>query len=314
MKNRRHFIKSGIAATAVLSIAGVERLFANEPTGIAVEGKKAVTDPRSILVAVRDGGRVAMLDKAMASLGGMGKFVKPGQTVVVKPNIGWDASPERGANTHPELVGRVIELCFAAGAKSVSIFDNTCDQWQRTYENSGIEAAAKKAGATIVNGKDETLYREVEIPGGVKLKQAKVHSLILDSDVFINVPVLKHHSGALMTACLKNLMGVIWDRKFYHRTDLHQCIADLLTLRKPALNILDAYHPMVRNGPRGKAVEDCVEMKTLLVSADIVAIDTAGAKLLDHQPADVRHVQLAADLKLGTMDLEKVDVRRIKLT
>ena len=314
MKNRRHFIKSGIAATAVLSIAGVERLFANEPTGIAVEGKKAVTDPRSILVAVRDGGRVAMLDKAMASLGGMGKFVKPGQTVVVKPNIGWDASPERGANTHPELVGRVIELCFAAGAKSVSIFDNTCDQWQRTYENSGIEAAAKKAGATIVNGKDETLYREVEIPGGVKLKQAKVHSLILDSDVFINVPVLKHHSGALMTACLKNLMGVIWDRKFYHRTDLHQCIADLLTLRKPALNILDAYHPMVRNGPRGKAVEDCVEMKTLLVSAYIVAIDTAGAKLLDHQPADVRHVQLAADLKLGTMDLEKVDVRRIKLT
>jgi len=112
---------------------------------------------------------------------------------------------------------------------------------------------------------------------------------------------------------MKNLMGVIWDRMFYHRTDLHQCIADLLTLKKPALNILDAYHPMVRNGPRGKTVDDCVVMKTLLVSPDIVAIDAAAAKLLDHQPADVRHVKLADDMKLGTMNLEQVDVRRIKL-
>lgn len=311
MKNRRHFIKSGIVATAVMPLLGVERLFAADSTNaVAALTPTAI---KSILVAVRDGERTAMLDKAMASLGGMEQFVKKGQTVVVKPNIGWDAPPARGANTHPELVGRVVELCFAAGAKSVSIFDNTCDQWQRAYANSGIEAIAKKTGATLINGKDETLYRDVKIPGGVKLPAAKVHSLILDSDVFINVPVLKHHSGSLMTACMKNLMGVIWDRGFYHRTDLHQCIADLLTLKKPHLNILDAYHPMIRNGPRGKSVEDCVSMKTLLVSSDIVAIDAAGAKLLEHKPADVRHVAIAAEMKLGTMNLEQVDIRRFKL-
>jgi uncharacterized protein (DUF362 family) len=96
----------------------------------------------------------AMLDQAMAALGGIGVFVKPGQTVLIKPNIGWDAPPERGANTHPDLVAHLVRLCLGAGAKSVSIFDKTCDQWQRTYANSGIEKAAKEAGAIVINGND----------------------------------------------------------------------------------------------------------------------------------------------------------------
>jgi uncharacterized protein (DUF362 family) len=210
-------------------------------------------------------------------------------------------------------VKRVVEMCFAAGAKSVSMFDNTCDQWQRAYANSGMEKVAQDTGATLINGKDKTLYRKVAIPGGVKLREAKVHSLVLDSDVFINVPVLKHHAGTLITACMKNLMGIVLDRGFYHRVDLHQCIADLLTFKKPTLNILDAYAPMVRNGPWGKSADDLVVMRTLLVSTDIVAIDAAGAKLLNHQPSDVRHVAIAAKMKLGTMDLEQVDIRRFKL-
>ena len=312
MKTRREFIKTGVVATAGLSFVGLNQLFAAETSNV-VAAAAVTAGPRSILAAVREGSRVDMLNKAMSALGGMEAFVKKGQTVVIKPNIGWDAAPERGANTHPELVGRLVEMCLGAGAKSVSIFDNPCDQWQQTYANSGIEEAAKKTGAIMVNGKDKTMYRETAIPGGVKLKTAKVHVLILDSDVVINVPVLKHHSGTLMTACMKNNMGVIWERNIWHRTDLHQCIADFVTLRKPSLNIVDAYHPMVRNGPRGKTVDDVVVMKTLLASTDIVAIDAAAAKLLDHQPADIEHIKMAADLKLGTMDLDKVEIRRFKL-
>ena len=263
-----------------------------------------------MLVAVRAGSRTAMLDKALEARGGIGAFVKTGQTVCLKPNIGWDAPPERGANTHPELVGHLTRLCLAAGAKSVSVFDNTCDQWQRTYENSGIEKAARDAGAHIVNGKDQSLYREVAIPGGVNLKTALVHELVLDSDVFLNVPVLKHHSGSGMTAAMKNLMGVVWDRGYFHQNNLHQTIADILSLRKPTLNILDAYHPMVRNGPRGKTTGDLVEMRTLLASTDAVALDAAAAKLLGREPATVAYIKIAGEMKLGTMDLEKVEIRR----
>jgi uncharacterized protein (DUF362 family) len=312
MKTRRDFVKTTLAIGATLSLVDLGGLFAAEPPPPA-SAAPTVLGPKSILVAVRDGDRVSMLDKALAELGGIQAFVKPGQTVVIKPNIGWNSTPERGANTHPSIVGRLVALCLSAGAKSVSVFDNTCDQWQLTYDVSGIEKAAKEAGAIVVNGKDETLYRETAIPQGVKLKSAKVHSLVLDSDVFINVPVLKHHSSTQMTSAMKNLMGVIWDRGFYHNTGLDQCIADLLTLRKPALNIIDAYHPMVRNGPRGKTVEDVVEMRTLLASTDIVAVDAAAARLLGHAPADIKHVKIAHDMKLGRMDLENLDVRRHKL-
>ena len=319
MNNRRDFLKAGLALGASFSLANLSGLFAEDAPPIAALPSNqptptpAPSGSRSVLVAVRDGDRVAMLDKALAELGGIGAFVKPGQTVLVKPNIGWDVPPERGANTHPDLVGHLVRLCLAAGAKSVSIFDNPCDEWRLSYRNSGIEKAAADAGARIVNGRDKSYYREVAIPGGVVLKSAQVHSLVLDSDVFFNVPVLKHHSGARMTAAMKNLMGVVWDRGTYHRDDLHQTIADFLTLRKPTLNILDAYHPMVRNGPRGRTVEDCVEMRTLLASTDPVALDAAAAKMLGHQPADVRHVRLGAELGLGTMDLAQVDIRRLKL-
>lgn len=254
-----------------------------------------------------------MLDRALAELGGMKAFVKPGQTVLVKPNIGWDVPPERGANTHPELVQRIVELCLEAGARSVQIFDNPVDGWRRAYETSGIEAAARKAGATMVNGKDESLYRQASVPRGVKLREARVHRLYLDADVVINVPVLKTHGGARITACLKNLMGVVWDRRVYHQLDLHQCIADFVTLRKPELNILDAYQPMVRNGPRGRSADDCVVMRTLLVSTDPVAVDAAGARMLNLEPDQVAHIPLAAKLGLGTADLDQVEVRRIRL-
>lgn len=314
MKSRRDFIKTGLALGATFSLANRAGLFAADGApGRETDPRTAPPAAKPVLVAVRDGSRVAMLDQALAALGGIGTFVKQGQTVLVKPNIGWDAAPERGANTHPDLVGHLIKLCLEAGAKSVSVFDNPCDQWQRTYANSGIERAAKDAGGIVVNGKDQSFYREVAIPGGIKLKHARVHALVLDSDVFFNVPVLKHHSGALMTAAMKNLMGVIWDRGDYHRNDLHQTIADFLTFKQPTLNVLDAYHPMVRNGPRGTSVEDVVEMRTLLASTDIVAIDAAGAKMLGHQPSDVRHVRIGDQMKLGTMNLDQVEIRRFKL-
>lgn len=151
------------------------------------------------------------------------------------------------------------------------------------------------------------------IPGGKVLKKAKEHELVLESDVFFNVPILKNHESARLTASLKNLMGDVWDRGFWHANDLHQCIADFATYRKPTLNIVDAYYVMKRNGPRGVSVEDVVTMKAQLISADMVAVDTASAKLFGIDPAEVPHIPLAADLNAGRMDLEKLNIKRITI-
>jgi uncharacterized protein (DUF362 family) len=266
------------------------------------------------LVAVKGGEPDVMFDKAIESLGGIGNFVKKGQTVLVKPNIGWDVSPERAGNTNPLLVKRVIQHCLQAGAKQVYVFDNTCDKWDRCYANSGIEQAVKDAGGKLVPGNTENYYQEVQIPEGKKLKSTKVHELVLQSDVFINMPVLKSHSGARLTIGMKNHMGIVWDRGYWHRNDLHQCIADYATYaKKPTLNIIDAYRVMMKNGPRGVSEADVSLMKSLIVSPDIVAADAAATKLFGIDPSEVAHIGIADSMGVGNMHLDQLNINRIIL-
>lgn len=306
---RRDFLRSsvgaGLATGAFLSFGRYEKLLA---------GKPLPTGANYDLVAVMGGEPAAMFDMGIQALGGMGTFVSKGQKVLVKPNIGWDVVPDKGANTSPALVKRVIEHCYRAGAKEVYVFDNTCDNWIKCYQNSGIEKAVKDAGAKIVPGNSESYYQEVTIPNAKKLQKVKVHELVLSSDVFINVPVLKNHSSTRMTGALKNMMGVIWDRGYWHRNNLNQCIADYaLYPKKPSLNIMDAYNVMMRNGPRGVSREDLSNMKSLMISTDWVAIDSAGAKLMGREPASIEHIAIAAEMGIGKIDLATMNIHRMKM-
>lgn len=306
---RRDFVKNlgiGVLATSALS-----RLAASPIADLGNLPEPAPTGPFD-LVAVKGGEPDVMFDKAIAALGGMSQFVKKGQKVVVKPNIGWDVPPERAGNTNPKLVARIVKRCYEAGAGEVFVFDNTCDNWLKAYANSGIEKAVKDAGGKIVPGNTESYYKPVTVKGQV-LKTTTVHELILNCDVFINVPVLKHHSSADMSIAMKNLMGIVWDRRFWHRNNLHQCIADFAGYRKPDLNVIDAYRVMMKNGPRGVSEADVSIMKSLIVSRDIVAADAAAAKLFGGNPEDVGYIKLAHDMKIGTMDLSKLSIHRISV-
>ena len=308
---RRDFFKSA-------AIVGVASFFKNNAFGNVLSGKGIAVRSEPDLVAVMGGEPSVMLARAIKELGGIGHFVKRGQKVVIKPNIGWDRTPELAANTNPELVGTLVKMCLGAGASQVIVFDHTCHDWKKSYTNSGIEKAVTAAGGKMVPGNDESYYREVDIPNGVNLKTAKIHKSLLECDVWFNVPILKHHGGAKNTISMKNLMGIVWDRKFFHSNDLHQCIADIATFhKKPALNIVDAYRIMKSNGPQGKSLTDVVKLKSLLVSPDFVAVDTASMKLFSQvQPTDmkdVRYIALAEKNKVGTQNLDKLNVKRIKL-
>ena len=242
---RRDFIRTviggGLAAGTSLGLGSLSPLLAAPDTAVTPYD----------LIAVRGGEPAAMFDRAMGALGGMTTFVPRGSRVLVKPNIGWDVSPELAGNTNPQLVARIIEHCLQAGAKEVSVFDHTCDPWAQCYRNSGIEQAVKGAGGRIVSGDNEGYYQQVAITNGKRLTETKVHELLLEADVVINVPVLKHHSSTLISVGMKNLMGVVWDRWYWHRNDLHQCIADFTSFCTPSLTVVDAYRVMKQNGPRG---------------------------------------------------------------
>ena len=280
--DRREFLKTlaltGVAAT--LKWDGVMDVMAQ-----TVSGTSAGCD----LVAVMGGEPAEMFRKAITEFGGISRFVKAGQKVVVKPNIGWDKIPELAGNTNPELVTEIIRQSIAAGAKEVVVFAH-----------------------------EDSYYREITLPRAKSLKTAKVHSAILDCDVWINEPVLKNHGGAKMTIAMKNHMGIVWDRGFFHRNDLQQCIADICTISKPAvLNVVDAYRIMKTNGPRGKSAADVVLTKSLFMSPDIVAVDTAATKFfnqVEKMPLEVvGHLARGEELKIGTMDINSLNVRRIKM-
>ncbi len=307
---RRDFLKTSVAA-------GVAALTFDKLSA-AINNNELMVETAPDMVAVMGGEPTQMLQRALKEMGGIEKYVKKGQNVVIKPNIGWDKKPEFAANTNPELVGELVKQCFKAGAKKVTVFDHTCDNWQKCYENSGIEKAAKASGAVVLPGNDEVYYKEVKLPKGVKLKSTKIHQALLEADVWFNVPVLKNHGGAKMSIAMKNYMGIVWDRGYFHSNDLQQCIADSCTWeKKPALNIIDAYRCMRKNGPQGRSVSDSSLLKALIISPNIVAADTAAIGLFNQVEKmninEVGHIAHGEKLKLGTQNINKLNVKRIKL-
>lgn len=308
---RRDFLKTSMVAGAALSL-NFEGLQA------ALSSRTIAVEQAPDLVAVMGGEPEALLDKALETLGGIGKYVKKGQKVVIKPNIGWDRTPELAGNTNPDLIKALVKKCLDAGAEKVTVFDHTCDNWQKCYASSGISDAVKEAGGIIVPGNDEKYFKAVSIPGGVTLKSAKIHEALLEADVWFNVPILKNHGGAKFSCAMKNMMGIVWDRRFFHQQDLQQCIADICTWqKKPALHIVDAYRMMHQNGPQGRSAADVATLKSIIVSPDIIAADTAALALFNQvkklDMAAVTHITKGEALHLGSTDLKKINIKRIKL-
>jgi len=304
---RREFLKKGLSLG--LAVGGTIVLGKTDFLQ-AKETSKAIPD----LVAVKNGEPDAMFKKAMALMGGMERFVKKGQTVVVKPNIGFPRKPEIGATTNPLLVKTIIESCYQAGAKKVYVFDNvvmpTSGNSKNCYKISVIEDAARAAKGIIIPV-DDFGYQEVTIPGAKTLKTAEVHRLILESDVFINVPVLKHHRSAHLSIAMKNLMGIVQNRMKYHLTGLDQCIADFCLYKKPDLNIVDAYRVLMSDGPGGPRDERAANVelkKTLLMSRDIVAVDAAAVRIFGKNPEDIGYIKIGHQQRTGNMNLNELKI------
>ena len=263
--NRRQFLKTTAVTTAVASLtSNPEYLFASDDTIDLIQVHS--TDP-ALLVRT-----------AVEKLGGMSRFISQGDKVIVKPNIGWDRNLAQGANTHPEVVAETIKLCLAAGASQVEVFDYTCNTAKRCYANSGIAEAAKNAGAKV-SFVSEKFFRDIKIDGGAILKSWPFYKPALDADKYINVPVLKHHGLSRVTIGLKNIMGVIGGNRGTIHRDFDQKIADLNTVIKPTLTIVDATRILQRNGPTGGSLGDVRTADRLIAGIDPVAVDAAAAEL-----------------------------------
>lgn len=249
--------------------------------------------------------------QAVEGLGGLKRFMGKGDVVWIKPNIGWDRTPEQAANTNPDVVTTLIQMCFDAGAKKVKVGDNTCHKAVKTYETSGIAAAARAAGAEVLF-LDENRFKEAKI-GGERVKTLPIYPEVFDCDLVINVPVVKHHVLASLTMCMKNYMGVIENRKSFHQ-DLPTCICDLTRYAKPRICVLDAVRILTAHGPSGGKLEDVQLKTTVAAGVDIVALDAWGAEVMGKKASDIGTIVKAEQVGLGKADYRKLALRELSVT
>lgn len=252
-----------------------------------------------------------LTEKAIAGLGGMTRFVKRGDVVWVKPNIGWNRTAELAANTNPDVVATLVRLCLTAGAKKVKVGDYPCNDARQSYENSGIGPAAAAAGAEIVY-LEKSRFREMAINGDV-LKKHPVYPEIVECDLVINVPICKHHGSTTVTACMKNYMGVVEKRQVFHQ-NLPKTVADITRFMKPRLCVLDATRILTAHGPTGGNLDDVKTLHTVAAGVDIVALDAFGCELLGHKPADIGTVAMGQKYGLGQIDYRALALQEFQLS
>jgi len=269
-------------------------------------------------LAVISGEPVVATRKALEAIGGISRFVKKGQRVVLKPNMSFTRTPEFGATTHPAVVATAAQACVEAGASQVLVLDHTLQRAELCLERTGIREACKNiAGVHVLAIQERKFFREVKVSQGLVLERVEVIKEILDSQVLINLPVAKSHSATGVSMGMKGLMGVIWDRESFHsKYNINQAIADLGTVIKPQLTILDATRALTSGGPGGPGT--VMKPNLVIAGVDPVAVDSYGVSIvpwygLNFKSRQVEHLLMAHQRGLGKIDIDQLKIFKEKV-
>jgi uncharacterized protein (DUF362 family) len=300
---RRRFLARGVAAGFGLATASLTFPALARAT-VRILGASAADLPDLALARGSDPARNCLA--AIEALGGFARFVKPGDKVVVKPNPVGGNRPERAINTHPAMIGAVVRGCLAAGAREVVAISH--DE-ARGFDLNGTRAAVEDAGGRIVVLSLMDQFFEIPVPRGRILRRIHVARELADADLFVNMPIAKHHAGSQFTGGMKNLMGINWDRQVFHATDLHQCIAELASAIPHSLVLMDANHVLLNNGPIGPG--QVITPGEVIASCDPVAVDAFAMKYFSLGPDLVSHIRMAHELGVGSMALDELVVKEV---
>jgi uncharacterized protein (DUF362 family) len=320
LDRRKMLVQLARAGGAAVGVAGVAWWLdgrshrPEEPLAVIVKHDFTVAREASLAdMSVVQGDSPRLLARrAIDELGGIRRFISRGDVVVLKPNAGWDRTPEQAANTNPEIVAEVARMCFEAGAKSVVVTDVPVNEPRRCFARSGIEAAARAVGAQVVLP-EERKFKEVDL-GGEVLNVWPVLEPFLAADKMINIPVAKHHSLTGATLGMKNWYGILGGVRHRLHQRIHESLADLAAFMRPTLTIVDAYRVLVRNGPSGGNLADVALKKTVIASIDPVAADAYAAKAYwDLDPQRLPYLKFAADRGLGTANFDLLRSRVVQL-
>ena len=303
--DRRNFLKQVMLWSAGLSTA-------IPSFRIGSELLAAEKDP-TLVSQAKGKNYYGLVARVLEPLGGIGKFVKTGDNVVIKPNMAWDRNPDQAANTHPLVVKALVELSLDAGAKKIMVFDRTCNEQRRCYVNSGIQKAMEsiKDKRLAYYHPDSRKFVPVNIERGKAVNRLEIYKDALEADTYINVPVAKHHGLSKLTLGLKNSMGVLGGNRGHMHQNIGQKLADLATVIRPKLTLIDATRILLRNGPQGGDLDDVKILDTVVASADPVACDAFATTLFGIRPDEIGSTVAAYKMGLGEMHLDRMQIIQV---
>jgi uncharacterized protein (DUF362 family) len=287
-----------------LKLLGLTPLFSN------LLLREALAADKSLVAIAEDRDYSQATIKALNAIGGMRRFVKPGNVVVVKPNIGWDRSPAQAANTHPLVVRAVVSEALRAGARKVKVFDRPCNDPRRCYVNSGIEAALRGMKGVDLKHIEEERFKPVRLNGRT-LRDWELYDEALSADVFINVPVAKHHGLTGLTLGLKNIMGVMGGNRGSVHRHIDSALADINAVLKSHLTVIDATRILTAHGPQGGDPRDVKVLNKVIASSDIVAADAVATTLFGLKPEAISTTVAAYRRGLGEMKMAGIRILRV---
>ena len=299
--DRRCFLKTAMIAGVTLTLPDVL---------LPLPGNLHATEKTDLVVA-RGPSPARITKAAVDGLGGIRRFISRGDVVVIKPNIGWDRTPEFAATTNPEVVSTMVRLCYEAGAKKVKVFDHAVVDPRRCYKQSGIADAAGSAGAAVIYV-DDRKFRDVKLSGHA-LKSWPIYTEVLEADKVINMPIAKTHGLSTLTLGMKNWMGVMGGSRGRIHQRIDGSLVDVAMLIKPTLIVLDAVRILTANGPQGGDLSDVKRLNTVVIGTDQVAVDAFGATLFGLKGSDIGHIVAGHRAGLGTMELSRLKIKRVKL-
>jgi uncharacterized protein (DUF362 family) len=320
--SRREFIaRSAKAGASIAAAAGLAYWLYQDNVIPRQEGDSAVfpdfsvaPQPGKSLSIVQGTERKSTVIKAIDMLGGIEHFVKPGDVVLIKPNIAFASSAALGATTNPELLATIVRLCYdRGGAKKVIVTDNPINDPDSCFALTGIGKAASAAGAQIMLPKD-SYFSPMTIKNAQLIKSWPVlYEPLKNVNKVIGIAPLKdhHRSGASMT--MKNWYGLLGGRRNIFHQKIHTIITELAMMIKPTLVILDAFSVMKANGPTGGSMSDLYSANTIIAGTDQVAVDSFGAGFLNLKPADLPYLTQSQQMGLGTTDYQSLKPLKVQL-
>lgn len=314
---RREFIKKTGQTMALATLAS-ESLILNVCCHSAQFAKaprpkpdfKVSADPDlPNLVLAKNTDHAQALEAALDAIGGIGRFIKKGERVLLKPNVAWDRTPEQAVNTNPVVVGAMVKQCLAAGAAEVIVTDYGTHEPERTFRRSGIKEAVEQNGGKLVYTADEDFL--IDDLKGKFIHEWPVLKYVFEVDKMINMPIAKHHSFVLGSASMKNFFGAIGGIRDPLHDQIDQAIVDLAGYFKPTLTVVDATRVLQRNGPSGGSLADVTQHDCVICATDQVAADARACEFLGNKATQISHVVLAHEQGLGEIDYLKAGYREI---